>query len=99
PLLAPGKKLYRVGPGCQRLLGQRFALCRGVFRRQRTIRATEPPAPYRGLVAMGDDDPTGEALTRTRQLLDSGKVAKLSVAVRTHHPNYDELLELADGSK
>jgi spore coat polysaccharide biosynthesis predicted glycosyltransferase SpsG len=99
PLLAPGKKPYRVGPGCQRLLGHRFALCRGVFRRQRTIRATEPPAPYRALVAMGDDDPTGEALTRTRQLLETGKVAKVSVAVRTHHPNYDDLLELADGSK
>ena len=31
PLLAPGKKPYRVGPGCQRLLGSRFALCRGIF--------------------------------------------------------------------
>src|SRR5262249_39636998 len=40
-----------------------------------------------------------EALTRTKQLLDTGKVAKISVAVRTHHPNYDHLLELADGSK
>jgi spore coat polysaccharide biosynthesis predicted glycosyltransferase SpsG len=99
PLLAPGKKPYRVGPGCQRLLGERFALCRGIFRRQRTIRATEPPAPYRALVAFGDDDPAGEALTRTRQLLDTGKVGKVSVAVRTHHPRYDELLELADGSK
>ena len=45
------KKPYRVGPGCQRLLGHRFALCRGVFRRQRTIRATEPPQPFRALVA------------------------------------------------
>ncbi len=26
------------------------------------------------------------------------KIAKVSVAVRTHHPKYDELLELADGS-
>jgi spore coat polysaccharide biosynthesis predicted glycosyltransferase SpsG len=98
PLLAPGKKPYRVGPGCQRLLGHRFALCRGVFRRQRTIRATEPVQPYRALVAMGDDDAVGDAVTRTQQLLDTGKVAKVSVAVRTHHPRYDDLLALADGS-
>src|SRR5580704_5764 len=66
PLLAPGKKPYRLGAGCQRLLGHRFALCRGVFRRQRTIRATEPTQPFRALVAFGDDDSAGEALTRTR---------------------------------
>ena len=99
PLLAPGKKPYRVGPGCQRLLGHRFALCRGVFRRQRTIRATEPPQPYRALVATGDDDAAGDAFTRTEQLLRTGKVAKVSVAVRTHHPRYDDLLALADESK
>jgi spore coat polysaccharide biosynthesis predicted glycosyltransferase SpsG len=98
PLLAPGKKPYRVGPGCQRLLGHRFALCRGVFRRQRTIRATEPPQPYRALVAVGDDDTMGEAVTRTRHLLEGGKVSKVSVAVRTHHRQYDELLAIADES-
>jgi spore coat polysaccharide biosynthesis predicted glycosyltransferase SpsG len=98
PLLAPGKKPYRVGPGCQRLLGSRFALCRGIFRRQRTIRATEPPQPYRVLVALGDDDPAGEALTRTQQLLEMEKVRKVTVAVRTHHRRYDELRDLADGS-
>jgi spore coat polysaccharide biosynthesis predicted glycosyltransferase SpsG len=98
PLLAPGRKPYRLGPGCQRLLGHRFSLCRGVFRRQRTIRATEPPMPYRVLVAVGDDDPAGDALHRTRQLIEMEKVSKVSVAVRTHHPKYDELLELADAS-
>jgi spore coat polysaccharide biosynthesis predicted glycosyltransferase SpsG len=97
PLLAPGKKPYRLGTGCQRLLGQRFALCRGVFRRQRTIRATEPLPPYRALVALGDDD-SGEAITRAKQLIEMEKISKVSVAVRTHHPKYDELLELADGS-
>ncbi len=45
PLLYPARKAYRVEPGCQLLLGHRYALCRGVFRRQRTIRATEPPMP------------------------------------------------------
>lgn len=98
PFLAPGRKPYRIGPGCQRLLGHRFALCRGVFRRQRTIRATEPLPPYRALVAFGDDDSAGDALTRTKQLVEMEKIQKVTVAVRSHHPRYDELRDLADGS-
>jgi spore coat polysaccharide biosynthesis predicted glycosyltransferase SpsG len=98
PFLAPGKKPYKVGPGCQRLLGHRYALCRGVFRRQRTIRATEPLPPFRALVAFGDDDAAGDGLTRTRQLLEMEKVQKITVALRTHHPRYDEIRDLADES-
>lgn len=98
PLLAPGRKAFQLADGGQRLLGHRFSLCRGVFRRQRTIRATEPPTPYRVLVAIGDDDPLGDAVHRTRQLIEMEKVSKVSVVVRTHHPKYDELLELADAS-
>ncbi len=98
PLLSPGKKPYRVGPGCQRLLGSRFALCRGVFRRQRTIRAMEPLPPFRALVAFGDDDPAGEAFTRTQQLLEMEKVQKVTVALRTHNPRYEELSDLAESS-
>ena len=98
PLLAPGKKAYRVGPGCQRLLGHRFALCRGIFRRQRTIRATEPPAPFRALVAMGDDDLPARRSPAPSNSWRWTRSSKVSVAVRTHHPQYDELLELADGS-
>lgn len=98
PLPAPGRKAYRHAPGSQLLLGHKFALCRGVFRRQRTIRAMEPPAPYRALVAFGDDDLQGQAFERTRQLLDIPAVAKVSVAVRSHHPRYDDLKDLAAGS-
>lgn len=98
PLLAPGRKAFRVTAGGQRLVGARYILCRGVFRRQRAIRATEPAGAFRALVALGDNDHPGEALTRTRQLLETGLVAKVSVAVRTHHPRYDELRELAEGS-
>ena len=97
-LLAPSRKAYRHGHGTQLLLGHRFALCRGVFRRQRTIRATEPVQPFRALVALGDDDLSGQALERTRQLLATPKVNKVSVAVRTHHPQYDELKEFAADS-
>jgi spore coat polysaccharide biosynthesis predicted glycosyltransferase SpsG len=98
PFLSPTRKAYRVEPGCQLLLGHRYALCRGVFRRQRTIRAVEPPAPFRGLVAMGDDDFGGESISRTKQLLEMPKVSKVTIAARTHHPLYDDMLALADGS-
>ena len=95
-----GEKPYRSRPGCQRLLGHRFSLCRGHL---------PPPAHDPGhraadtrirvLVAMGDDDPCGRRRrSAPRQLIEMEKVAKVSVAVRTHHPKYDELLELADAS-
>lgn len=98
PLLTPARKAFKVNRGGQVLAGHRYALCRGIFRRQRTIRATEPPAPFRALVAFGDDDPAGLAFTRTEQLLELGAVAKVSVACRTHHPRYDDLKDLAAGS-
>ena len=82
PLLAPGRKAYRVEPGTQLLLGHQFALCRGVFRRQRTIRATEPPRPFRALVAFGDDDLAGADARPARSSCSRWtKVAKVSVAV------------------
>src|SRR5262249_42518697 len=97
PLLAPGRKAYRHAPGSQLLLGHKFALCRGVFRRQRTIRAMEPPAPYRALVAFGDDDLMGQTFDRTQQLLEIPAVGKVSIAVRSHHPRYDDIKDLAAG--
>jgi len=97
PLLAPAQKAYRHERGTQLLLGRKFALVRGVFRRQRTIRATEQPGPFRALVAFGDDDEE-QTLLRTQQLLDIEKVDKVSIACRTHHPRYDELRDFADDS-
>jgi spore coat polysaccharide biosynthesis predicted glycosyltransferase SpsG len=99
PFLAPGAKPYRVERGTQLLLGQRFALVRGVFRRQRTIRATEQPGPFRAMVAFGDDDAGDQTLVRTGQLLGMEGVDKVSVVVRTHHPRYDEIRDFADESK
>jgi spore coat polysaccharide biosynthesis predicted glycosyltransferase SpsG len=98
PLLAPGKKAFRIGPGCQRLLGARFALCRGVFRRQRAIRATEPLPPFRALLAWGDHDASDQVLRRAEQLLAIERIAKVSVAARSHHPFYDALRERAEQS-
>ena len=76
PFLAPGRKAFSPGPDTQLLLGRKFALVRGVFRRQRTIRATEQPGPFRALVAFGDDDAADQTLLRTRQLLDTPNVDK-----------------------
>ncbi len=98
PLLFPTRKPYQIERGGQLLLGYRYTLCRGLFRRQRTIRAVEPPMPFRALVAMGDDDLAGESITRTEQLLQMEKVGKVTIAARTHHPRYDDILALADGS-
>jgi spore coat polysaccharide biosynthesis predicted glycosyltransferase SpsG len=98
PYLAPGSRAYKVEPGSQLLLGRKFALVRGVFRRQRTIRATEQPAPYRVLVAFGDDDFGDQTLLRTEQLLEMPKVDKVSIATRTHHPRYHELKDYAENS-
>lgn len=98
PLLAPGTKAYRVERGTQLLLGRKFALVRGVFRRQRTIRATEQPGPFRALVAFGDDDPADQSLLRTQQLLEMPKVDKVSIACRTHHPRYHEMKDFAADS-
>ncbi len=99
PFLAPGAKPFRVERGTQLLLGQRYALVRGVFRRQRTIRATEQPGPFRAMVAFGDDDAGDQTLARTEQLLGMEGVDKVSVVVRTHHPRYDEIKDFADDSK
>lgn len=97
PMLAPGMKAYRYEQGTQLLLGRKFALVRGLFRRQRTIRATEQPGPFRVLVALGDDD-SDQSLLRTEQLLDVPNVDKVSIACRTHHPRYDDLRDLADAT-
>jgi len=99
PYLAPGGKAYRAAPGSQLLLGRKFALVRGLFRRQRTIRATEQPGAFRAMVAFGDDDTGDQTLVRTQQLLEMPKVEKVSIATRTHHERYHELKDLAAESK
>jgi spore coat polysaccharide biosynthesis predicted glycosyltransferase SpsG len=73
-------------------------MVRGLFRRQRTIRAQEQPGPFRALVALGDDDFADQTLLRTRQLLDIEAVDKVSVLLRTHHQRYEELKEFAADS-
>jgi spore coat polysaccharide biosynthesis predicted glycosyltransferase SpsG len=95
PLLAPGLKSYTWERGTQLLLGRRYAMVRSIFRRQRQVRVMEPQPPFRGLLAFGDDDFSGQALVRAQELLAASRVDKISVAIRCHHPQYDELKELA----
>ncbi len=99
PLLAPSAKAYQYAPGTQLLLGRRFALVRGVFRRQRTIRATEQPGPFRALVMFDDDDFGDQTLVRTEQLLEMPKVDKVSIFCRTHHPRYDDLRDAVGANR
>jgi spore coat polysaccharide biosynthesis predicted glycosyltransferase SpsG len=96
PYFTPGPKAFKFDTGAQLLLGRKFALVRGLFRRQRTIRATEQPGPFRALVAFGDDDFGDQTLLRTRQLLTIPGVDKVSMIVRTHHDRYEELKDFAD---
>lgn len=96
PFLAPARKAFR--PDGQLLAGRKFALVRGVFRRQRTIRATEQPAPFRALVMLGDDDAGDQTLLRTQQLLDTPNVDRVSMVVRYHHPRFEELKDFAGES-
>ena len=99
PLLGPPLKTYRYDPGTQLLLGRKFALVRGTFRRQRTIRATEQPGPFRALVCFGDDDAGDQTLDRTEQLLAMPKVDRVSILCRTHHPRFHAIEDFADAHK
>jgi spore coat polysaccharide biosynthesis predicted glycosyltransferase SpsG len=97
PYLAPGLKSFNHSEGTHLLLGKKYALVRALFRRQRTIRATEQPAPYRAMVCMGDDDIT-QSLLRAEQLLSVPKVEKVSIVIRPHHVMADELYDFAEKS-
>jgi spore coat polysaccharide biosynthesis predicted glycosyltransferase SpsG len=95
PLLAPGRESYEVARGTQVLLGQRYALVRPEIRRVRPLRAQEPAQPFRALVALGDDDPNGQAGKLAKLLLNCPKVGRVDVAVRPYHPGLEALQELA----
>jgi spore coat polysaccharide biosynthesis predicted glycosyltransferase SpsG len=94
PLLAPSPKHFKYSSGAQLLNGRKYSLVRAVFRRQRTIRAIEQPAPYRAMLCMGDDD-VDQTLLRAQQLLDVPKVDKVSIVCRPHHVNFEELESFA----
>lgn len=98
PFAAPLKKSFTAKPRTQLLAGRQYAMVRGLFRRQRTIRAQEQPGPFRALVALGDDDYGDQTLLRTKQLLEIEAVDKVSILLRSHHDRHEELKEFAADS-
>jgi spore coat polysaccharide biosynthesis predicted glycosyltransferase SpsG len=98
PLLGPGKESFEHVAGTQLLLGLRYALVRSEIRRIRPLRAQEPVQPFRALVALGDDDPNNQSAELARLLLASPRVARVDVAVRSHHPELAALQALAAAS-
>jgi len=99
PLLGLEVKQYDYERGTQLCVGRRYAIVRSVFRRQRPIRSTDPQPPYRGIIALGDDDRSGQAYIRAQELLAASRLDKISVAVRSHHVHYQELKALAEEYK
>src|SRR5262249_53970228 len=96
PLLAPSRESYEFDPGTQLLLGQRYALVRSEIRRVRPTRAQEPPAPFRALVALGDDDPNLQAGELAQLLLNVPKLERVDMIVRSWHPALEQLQHLAE---
>ncbi|HZY88367.1 MAG TPA: polysaccharide biosynthesis protein [Gemmataceae bacterium] len=95
PLLGPGRESYEFSPGTQVLLGARYALVRPEIRRQRPVRAQEPAQPFRAIVALGDDDPHGQAGELAKLLLNCPKVGRVDVLVRPYHRDLEALQALA----
>lgn len=99
PLLGPTLKHYDFERGTQLCVGRRYAIVRPVFRRQRPIRAIDPPQPFRAIIAFGDDDFGGQSLIRAQELLANTRIDRISVAARSHHLQIEELKELAENHK
>ncbi|HMC66617.1 MAG TPA: nucleotide disphospho-sugar-binding domain-containing protein [Gemmataceae bacterium] len=96
PLLAPGREAYEFEPGTQLLLGKRYALVRSEIRRVRPVRAQEPPAPFRALVALGDDDPNCQVAELAQLLLNVPKLERVDIVVRPQHPGLEQLQQLVE---
>lgn len=97
-LLGPGRDSYDAALGTQMLMGSRSALVRPFIRRLRPMRSQEPPAPFRALLALGDDDFRGQLVERTRQLLAISRLERIDVAVRPQHPGFMDLMSLKEAN-
>lgn len=95
PTLEPGRDAYEFVPGTQLLLGRRFAFVRSEIRRARQIRSQEPAAPFRAMIALGDDDTTGQTLELARMLLGYSRLERIDLVVRPYSPQVEKLKELA----
>jgi spore coat polysaccharide biosynthesis predicted glycosyltransferase SpsG len=96
PLLAPSRDAYELSPDTQVLLGRRYAVVRPEFRRVRQVRAQEPPAPFRAVIALADDDFEGTAVAFIKLLLPVSRVERIDILARSNSPALDDLRALAD---
>lgn len=99
PLIGKPLTSYRWETGTQLLLGRKYAIVRSVFRRQRALRSGDPQGSHRGIIALGEDDFAGESLVKAHEILAASRVDKLTVLVRSHHEQLDELRTLAEKNK
>jgi spore coat polysaccharide biosynthesis predicted glycosyltransferase SpsG len=99
PMIGRPLGTYQWEPGTQLLLGRKYAIVRSVFRRQRALRSADPQGSHRGIIAFGEDDFAGQSLQRAQELLAASRVEKLSVLVRSHHDQLDQLRKLAEKNK
>lgn len=97
-LLGPNRDSYDAAPGTQMLMGSRFALVRPFIRRLRPMRSQEPPAPFRAMIAMGDDDFRGQVVERAQQMLAISRLEKVDVVVRPQHPGFMSLMSLKEAN-
>lgn len=98
PLLSPGREAYEFLPGTQLLLGSRYAIVRPEVRRARPLRAQEPVQPFRGLVALGDEDLNNKTAELVRLLANTPKVERVDLIARPQHPQFVQLQEMAAAS-
>jgi spore coat polysaccharide biosynthesis predicted glycosyltransferase SpsG len=94
PLLGPGRESYEHGARTQLLLGNRYALVRSEIRRIRPVRSQEPPQPFRGLIALGDD-PHHQSAELAKLLLNAPRIGRVDIALRPQHPDLEALQQLA----
>jgi spore coat polysaccharide biosynthesis predicted glycosyltransferase SpsG len=99
PMIGRPLSTYQWEPGTQLLLGRKYAIVRSVFRRQRALRSADPQGSHRGIIAFGEDDFAGQSLQRAQELLATTRVEKLSVLVRSHHAQLEQLRKLAEKNK
>ncbi|QVL31171.1 polysaccharide biosynthesis protein [Telmatocola sphagniphila] len=98
PFMEPGVSDYDIERGTQLCIGKRYAIVRGIFRRQRAIRPADPQGPFRAILAFGDDDFNNQTVRRATELLNGSRVEKVSAFARFHYPQMEELKALASRS-
>lgn len=96
PLLEPSRSGYDLAPGTQILTGRRYTLVRSEVRRVRPLRAQEPPQPFRGLIALGEDAPTDRIVAVIRSLSALNEVSRVDVLSRHHGHDETPLRELIE---